>query len=100
VTFAAIARTTAAAFLGGTVVVGVGVGLAVLGANRTLFALAAPGERAKLIAAIFVNYLSFSVLALIAGVATTHFGLHQTALVYCVAIAALVALAAGSLTFR
>jgi hypothetical protein len=36
----------------------------------------------------------------IAGVATAHFGLHRTALAYCVAIAALVAVAAGSLMLR
>ena len=36
----------------------------------------------------------------IAGVATTHFGLHQTALVYCAAIAAIAAAAAGSLMLR
>ena len=46
VTFAAIATTTAAAFLAGTAVAGVGVGLALLGVNRTLIALAAPGQRA------------------------------------------------------
>ena len=36
----------------------------------------------------------------VAGVATAHVGLHRTALAYCVAMAALVALAAGSLMFR
>jgi hypothetical protein len=37
---------------------------------------------------------------LLAGVATAHFGLHRTALGYCVAMAALVAGAAGSLMLR
>ena len=101
VTFAAIAITTAAAFLAGTAVAGVGFGLALLGANRTLIALAAPGQRAGLIAAIFiVNFLGLSIPALIAGVATAHFGLHRTALAYCVATAALIAVAAGSLLLR
>jgi hypothetical protein len=36
----------------------------------------------------------------IAGVATAHVGLHRTALAYCVATAALVAAAAGSLMLR
>jgi hypothetical protein len=73
-------------------------GLALLGANRSLIALAAP---AQLIAAIFiVNFLGLSILALIAGVATAHFGLHRTALAYCVAMAALVVVAAGSLILR
>jgi MFS family permease len=98
VTFAAIATTAAAAFLAGTAVAGVGFGLALLGANRSLIALAAPGQRAGLIAAIFiVNFLGLSIPALIAGVATTHFGLHRTALAYCAAIAVLVAAAAGDL---
>jgi hypothetical protein len=101
VTFAAIATATAAAFLAGTAVAGVGFGLALLGVNRTLIALAEPGQRAGLIAAIFiVNFLGLSIPVVIAGVATTHFGLHRTALAYCVALAALVAVAAGSLMLR
>ncbi len=101
VTFAAIATTTAAAFLAGTAVAGVGTGLALLGVNRTLIALAPPGQRASLIAAIFIiSFLGLSIPALIAGVATAHVGLHRTALAYCVATAALVAAAAGSLMLR
>ncbi len=101
VTFAAIATTTAAAFLAGTAVAGVGFGPALLGANRTLIPLAAPAQRAGLIAAIFIiNFLGLSNPVVIAGVATAHFGLHRTALAYCVAMAALVAAAAGSLMLR
>ena len=101
VTFAAIATITAAAFLAGTAVAGVGVGLALLGVNRTLIALAAPGQRAGLIFAIFIiSFLGLSIPVVIAGVATAHFGLHRTALAYCVAMAALVAVAAGSLMLR
>ena len=37
---------------------------------------------------------------MIAGVVTAHVGLHRTALAYCVAMAALVAVAAGSLVLR
>jgi MFS family permease len=98
VTFATAA---AAAFLAGAAVAGAGFGLALLGVNRTLIALAAPGQRAGLIAAIFIiSFLGLSVPVVIAGVATAHFGLHRTALAYCVAIAALVAVAAGSLMLR
>jgi predicted MFS family arabinose efflux permease len=101
VTCAAIVTTTAAAFLVGTAVAGVGTGLALLGVNRTLIALAPPGQRASLIAAIFIiSFLGLSIPALIAGVATSHFGLHRTALAYCAAIAALVAAAAGRLMLR
>jgi hypothetical protein len=101
VTFAAIATTTAAAFLAGTAVAGVGTGLTLLGVNRTLIPLAPPGQRARLIAAIFIiSFLGLSIPALIAGAATAHFGLHRTALAYCMAMAVLVAVAAGSLMLR
>ena len=46
------------------------------------------------------NFLGLSSPVVIAAVATVHFGLHRTALAYCVAIAALVAVAAGSLMLR
>lgn len=101
VTFAAIAAMSAAAFLSGTAVAGVGFGMAFLGAFRTLSALADPGERAALIAGIFtVNYLAFGGPALIAGVAVTRYGLHHTALVYLGVIAALATAAASSMMVR
>ncbi len=101
VTFAAIAAVAAAAFLVGTAVAGVGFGLALNGANRTLIPLAAPGQRAGLIAAIFiVNYLGLGIPVVIAGVATAHFGLHRTALAYCVATAVLIATAVAALMLR
>jgi hypothetical protein len=63
--------------------------------------LATPGQRAGLVAAIYiVGYLAFSVPALIAGAATTRFGLHPTALIYSASLAALVGAAAGILLFR
>jgi hypothetical protein len=53
------------------------------------------------VTAVFtVGYLAFSVPALIAGVATTRFGPHSTALVYSASLAALVTVAAGILLFR
>ena len=100
-TLAAIETTSGPAFLVGVAVAGVGFGTATLGALRTVSALAAPGQRASLIAAIFiVAYLAFSVPVAVAGVAVTHVGLHRTALVYCAVIAVLVAVAAGSLIAR
>jgi hypothetical protein len=60
-----------------------------------------PGQRAGLVTAVFaVGYLGFSIPALIAGVATTKFGLHSTALVYSASLAALVAAAIGILLVR
>jgi MFS family permease len=101
VTLVAIATTTAATFLVGTAVAGIGFGVAFLGAFRTVAALADPSQRAGLVAAIYtVNYLAFSIPALIAGVAVTHYGLRPTALVYCAVIAALAAAAVASLIVR
>ena len=100
-TFFAIATTTSAAFLAGTAVTGVGFGLAFLGTFRMTTALAAPGQSAGLVAAVFVvAYLAFSVPALLAGVATTTFGLQSTALVYSAALAALISAAAGIVLLR
>jgi len=101
VTLAGIATTTAAAFLAGTAVAGVGFGVAFLGAFRSTVEMAAPGDRAGLIAAVYiVSYLAFSIPAVIAGAATARFGLHDTAVVYSAAIVALVAAAAGSFVIR
>jgi hypothetical protein len=101
VTFGAIATTTSAAFLAGTAVAGVGAGLAFLGSFRMVTAQATPDQRAGLLAAIFiVAYLAFSVPALIAGVATTSVGLHDTALVYCASLAALIVAAIALLLLR
>ena len=101
VTLAAIEMTSAAAFLTDTAIAGAGFGTAMLGAFRTISARAAPDFRAGLIAAYFIaSYLAFSIPVVAAGVATTHYGLHPTALVYCAAIALLAALAAASLIFR
>jgi MFS family permease len=101
-TLAAIETASAAAFLAGTAVAGAGVGTGFFaGAYRVLTALAGPGQRAGLVAAIWVVfYLAFSVPVVAAGVATTHFGLHQTAVVYSAALAVLAAAAAGSFLFR
>ena len=101
VTFGAIATTTSPAFLIGTTVAGVGFGLAFQGSFRMITALAKPDDRAGLVTAIYiVGYLAFSIPALIAGVATTHFGLHPTALVYSASLAALAAAAVGILLLR
>jgi hypothetical protein len=100
VTFGAIATTTAAAFLAGTVIAGAGFGLGFSGAFRMTIAQATPSQSAGLVTAIFtVGYLAFSIPALIAGVATTKLGLHFTALVYSASLAALVAVAIGILLF-
>jgi predicted MFS family arabinose efflux permease len=101
ITFVAIATRTSALLLAGTAVAGLGWGPAFLGAYGTIVALASPEDRAGLVAAIFtVGYLAFSVPAVIAGVATSHYGLHRTALVYCSIVAVLAATAAASVAVR
>jgi MFS family permease len=83
------------------VLAGLGFGPGNVGAYRVIMARAVAGNRAGLIAAVsIVNYLAFGLPALIAGVATSHFGLHDTALVYCVVIALLAVAAAGGVLFE
>jgi predicted MFS family arabinose efflux permease len=95
-TLGAVAESASALFLLGTAVAGAGFGPAWTGTYRLLVSDVAPGDRAGLVAAIFiVAYLSFSLPVVIAGLASQHFGIHTTALVYSGAIAVLVAAAAA-----
>ena len=95
-TLGAVAGSVSVLFLLGTAVAGIGFGPAWTGAYRLLVSDVAPGDRAGLVAAIFiVAYLSFSVPVVIAGLASQHFGIRVTALVYSAAIAVLVAVAAA-----
>ena len=105
ITFVAISTRTSWAWInaetGVGLVAGIGFGPGFTGAYRVVVARSTADGRASLIAAIFtVSYLAFSLPAVIAGVATTHYGLHDTALVYCGVIALLVAVATASLTLR
>jgi hypothetical protein len=101
ITFAAVAMTSAGAFLAGIAIAGIGVGLAFLGSFRVLSALATPGQRASLISAIFIaTYTAFSLPVVIAGIATSRFGLHGTGPAYCAALAALAALGLVSLLLQ
>lgn len=100
-TFGSIAAALPALFLLGTAIAGVGFGCDWSGAYRMLTADVAPGDRAGLVSAVFVvAYLSFSVPALVAGVASQHYGLRATALVYTAAVAVLVAAAAILIALR
>jgi MFS family permease len=103
VTVAAIVASTPALLLLllGTVIAGLSFGPGNLGAYRVIMARAASSDRAGLIAAIStVNYLAFGLPALIAGIATSHFGLHDTALAYSVVIALLAVAAAAGFLFE
>jgi Major Facilitator Superfamily len=67
----------------GTAMAGVGFGSGFLGASRTLLPLAAPEERAGLLAAFYVlSYVAFSVPAIVAGFVSQSVGLVGTADLY------------------
>jgi MFS family permease len=101
VTFASIETRTPAVLFVGTAVAGLGFGPTFLGAYRSTVTLAPSGDRAGLITAIYiVSYLALGIPAVIGGIATSHYGLHDTALVYSVVVAALVAVALGLLIRR
>ncbi len=100
-TFASIETGTAAVLFGGTAIAGLGFGPAFMGAYRATVTAATSDDRAGLITAIYiVSYLATGIPAVLAGIATSHYGLHKTALVYSVAVALLAAVAVGSLLTR
>jgi MFS family permease len=101
VTFAAIATTTSAVLFVGTAIAGLGFGPAFMGAYRSVVALAHSDDRAGLITAIYVvSYLATGIPAVAAGIATSRYGLHDTALVYSLVVAALAAAGAASFLVR
>jgi hypothetical protein len=72
-----------------------------MGAYRSVVALAPSDDRAGLITAVYmVSYLATGIPAVIAGIATSQYGLHDTALVYSLVVAALAAVGAGSFLVR
>src|SRR3954469_6782900 len=100
-TFAAIDTSTAALLFVAAAVAGLGLGSAFMGAYRSTVALAPADDRAGLITAIYVvGYLSTGIPAVIGGIATSNYGLHETAVVYSVAVAVLAATAVALLAHR
>lgn len=92
-TLAAIAVGAAALFLAGTVIAGVGFGLAFLGAFRSVVRVTPPARRAGVLAVFYtVSYLTFSVPIVIAGVAETHVSAHDVAMVFSGGVAVLAAI--------
>lgn len=84
----------------GTVIAGAGFGSAFSGSLRSLVPLAAPHERAALMAGFFASsYLAFSLPAILAGLLTSRIGLQATALGYggAIALLALVTFACATL---
>jgi MFS family permease len=93
VLFVAIATSTAAVFVAGSAVAGVGFGVAFLGAFRAISLVVAPAARAGTLAVMYiVAYLAFSLPVIAAGVAETHHSARDVALVFAAAVATLSAI--------
>ena len=87
--------------LAGSVIAGIGLGPAYSAFLRTVAPLAPAEQRAALLSATFVLiYLSFSVPAMVAGVAVTIVGLEPTAYAYGVAVIALAAITTVAVSRR
>lgn len=91
-TFIAVETGTSATLLIGTAVAGFGFGPAFTGAYRAVIGQAPPGDRAGLITTMYtVSYLATGIPAVLGGIATSHYGLNDAALVYSLVVAALAA---------
>lgn len=87
ITLAGVEGDTAILAAAGTIIAGIGFGAAALGTFGTLGRIAAPDERGELFAVAFViAYVSFSLPAVIAGLASSSVGLHDTAVAYGVGV--------------
>src|SRR3954464_9839291 len=83
VTLVSIQTGTPVALFVGTMVAGLGLGPAFMGAYRSTIALAPSDHRVRLIAAIYiVSYLATGIPVGTGGIAASHSGLHCTALVF------------------
>ncbi len=103
VTFTAIGTETPGLLFLGTAIAGFGFGPGFLGAYRATVTvpLVTSTERAGLITAVYiVSYSATAVPAVVGGIATTLYGLHDTALVYCATVGLLTASAALILMAR
>jgi len=101
VTFASIETGISAVLFVGTAIAGLGFGPAFMGAYRSTVAAVTSDARTGLITAIYiVSYLATGIPAVLAGIATSHYGLRKTALVYSVAVAVLAAVAVTRLLAR
>jgi MFS family permease len=75
----AAATGSSTTYLVGSVVSGVGFGIAFLGGLRTLMAAIPPAQRAAVMSAFYlVAYASLSIPAVLAGIVVTHLGLQST----------------------
>jgi MFS family permease len=93
ITLIAVAAGSVLGLYIGSVIAGLGFGPALGAVFRSLTPLAPPDKRSALFAAIYVVlYIALSVPTVIAGVAVTRYGLHETTYVYGVVVMALAAI--------
>src|SRR5260370_608548 len=101
ITLLAVALGSPVGLYAGSVIAGIGYTPAFSAVFRGLVPLAPPDKRAELIASIYVvAYLAFSLPAIIAGVAVTHYSLRETTYVYGLVVMVLAAMPAVSLWRR
>src|SRR5258707_15041903 len=101
ITLLAVALGSPVGLYAGSVIAGIGYTPAFSAVFRGLVPLAPPDKRAELIASIYVvAYLAFSLPAIIAGVAVTHYSLRETTYVYGLVVMALSAITAVALWRR
>lgn len=101
VTLIAIQTTSVAVGALGTVLTGIGFGASGIGTFGTLAHLPDEHERGQLFAVVFViSYVGFSVPAVIAGLASTAYGMHASAVAYALAVIVLNLAAVAALRLR
>lgn len=83
ITLLGVIGESVAGLFAGSVVAGLGLGAGFSGVVRSLGPLVPPQERGALFAAVYIAvYMSFSVPTVIAGLATTRYGLRDTTYAY------------------
>ena len=86
----AIATSAYGLFIVGSVIGGVGFGLAFVGSFRTISEVTPPRERAGTIAVMYVlAYSAFSIPIVLAGLAAQHWSLHYVGLGFCAGVSVL-----------
>jgi MFS family permease len=101
ITLLAVGLGSPVGLYAGSVIAGIGYTPAFSAVFRGLVPLAPPDKRAELIASIYVvAYLAFSLPAIIAGVAVTHYSLRETTYVYGLVVMVLAAMTAVALWRR
>ena len=79
----AVSVESAPLFFVGSVVLGTGWGPSYTAGFRAIAARAPPGQKAEVLTALFfINYLFFSLPAIVAGLVATKYGLHTATLIF------------------